>query len=253
MLRNWKNQLYIFFIHTHTSKIKFTFYSCSQYWLLTESKETCRDQSYHWVDCLFSLHVIKVEFRLSSHFHSERCSHLPATILAIKIFHIKSWLTKRGLWSSLLQPFLDIMTNETSCFLLVTALFGTKFIWNCSSTPEENSTVFCWINPRFCQKNYWTSTYYRIHHCPALCMCVHYTHIYISKLFHEYGSIHLDSSFSILTTFYLLYATIPSSFLPKSSVAYRENISRISIGRYYALSFYKRKQVIHLSLFSQKY
>lgn len=42
-----KGQLYIFFklTQTHMSKIKFTFYSCSEYWLLTLSKETCRDQA----------------------------------------------------------------------------------------------------------------------------------------------------------------------------------------------------------------
>lgn len=206
------------FLYTHTqAKLNSlsTAAHSTGYWLILKRHAEIRH--YHWVDCLFSLHVIKVELRLSSHFHSERCSHLRTIVFANKIFRIKSWLTKMGLWSILLQQLLDVKTNEkkphkTSCFLLVTALFGIKFIWNCPSTAEEICTVFCWINPRFCQKNYWTSTYYRIRHCPPLCMYVHYKQIYkypyISKLFYEHGRIHLDSSFSTFTSFYLLYAII---------------------------------------------
>lgn len=46
--KNFSFTFFFFFLihtHTHKSKIKFTFYSCSQYWLLTDSKETCRDQT----------------------------------------------------------------------------------------------------------------------------------------------------------------------------------------------------------------
>lgn len=196
MLRNWnkkkKSALHFLYAHTHTSKIKFTFYSCSQYWLLTDSKETCRDQTLPLSWLPFSLHVIKVELRLPSHFHSERCFYLPTIIFAVKIFqyHINfSYQVMTDQKETVVQLasaitwYKDKWNPSTKHLAssFVTALFGTQYIWNCSSTTEEIGMVFCCINPKFCKESYCITTYYRMHHCPHLRMHVNYVHIYISQ------------------------------------------------------------------------